>query len=223
MDAPQWHGTTAQFKEIQEQLREKVSIAPLTQLPTTIGGVDISLARGSRVVYAGIVVLDYATLEPLAYSGVVDQVEVPYIPGYLSFREVPALFKAWQRLTLKPDVVMVDGHGILHPRRMGVATHFGLVAQVPTLGCGKKPLVGEFTEPGPLPGSLSHVEYQGESRGFCYRSRKNSRPIFISPGTGMSVADALQIARACLRGYRLPEPTRLAHAYVNRLRTGTAE
>ena len=223
MDSMQWRGSTAQFKQIQERLREQIALTPLAQPPKLIGGADISLNRGSRLVYAGIVVLDYATLNPVAYSGLTDVVEVPYIPGFLSFREVPALYKAWQKLAVKPDLVMLDGHGIMHPRRMGVASHFGLVAEVPTMGCAKKPLVGEFAEPAPEPGSFTLVHYQNEQRGYCYRSRKNCRPIFISPGTGMSATDALQIIRHCLRGYRLPEPTRLAHEYVNQLRTGQAQ
>jgi deoxyribonuclease V len=216
----QWSGSTQELRKIQERMRTEISLQPLAQPPRTIGGADLSLNRGSRVVYAGIVVLDYATMQPLARSGVTDEVEVPYIPGYLSFREVPALYRAWQALEIKPDVVMLDGHGIMHPRMMGVASHFGLVAGVPTLGCAKKPLAGEFIDPELVPGNLTTVTYQQDLRGYCYRSRKNCRPIFISPGTGMSCEDALAITRQCLRGYRLPEPTRLAHEYVNQLRTG---
>ncbi|MBC6905799.1 endonuclease V [Saccharophagus sp. K07] len=217
-----WQGNTVELRKLQERLREQISEAPLGRRPRTIGGADVSLNRGSKTVYAGIVVLDYETLQPITQSGVVEEVEVPYVPGYLSFREVPALYRAWGGLELKPDVVMVDGHGIMHPRKMGVASHFGLAAEVPSLGCAKKPLSGEFIDPELLPGSISTVKYQGEMRGFCYRSRKNSRPIFISPGTGMSCDDALEITRHCLRGYRLPEPTRLAHLYVNQLRINSA-
>lgn len=223
MEKVQWQGNTQELRKIQERLRNDISLQPLAQPPRTIGGADVSLNRGSRVVYAGIVVLDFATLEPIARSGVVDEVEVPYIPGFLSFREVPALYRAWQALEIKPDVVMLDGHGIMHPRMVGVATHFGLVADVPTLGCAKKPLAGEFIDPEFVPGDITTVEYQKDMRGYCYRSRKNCRPIFISPGTGMSCEDALSITQKCLRGYRLPEPTRLAHEYVNQLRTGRAD
>lgn len=223
MDKVQWQGNTLQLRKIQERLSQQISEQPLADRPRTIGGADVSLNRGSSTVYAGIVVLDFETLEPVAESGVVDEVEVPYIPGFLSFREVPALFRAWQALEIKPDVVMVDGHGIMHPRRIGVASHFGLTANVPSLGCAKKPLSGEFIDPELIPGSVSTVRYQGEMRGYCYRSRKNCRPIFISPGTGMSCEDALTITRHCLRGYRLPEPTRQAHEYVNQLRRAHQE
>lgn len=223
MEKVLWQGNTQELRKIQERLRNEISLQPLAQPPRTIGGADLSLNRGSKVVYAGIVVLDFETLEPIARSGVVDEVEVPYVPGFLSFREVPALYRAWQGLKVKPDVVMLDGHGIMHPRMMGVATHFGLAVGVPTLGCAKKPLAGEFIDPQFVPGDVTTVEYQKDMRGYCYRSRKNCRPIFISPGTGMSCEDALSIAQQCLRGYRLPEPTRLAHEYVNQLRTGRAD
>ena len=222
MNVFEWHGSVALFKTQQEQLREQVDLRPLTHRPRTIGGADVSLNRGSKTIYAGIVVLDYETLEPIAYGGLRDLVEVPYIPGFLSFREVPALFKAWQLLEVKPDVIMLDGQGILHPRSLGVASHFGVVSGVPTLGCAKKPLVGEFAEPAAV-GEFTPVTYKNEKRGHCYRSRKNARPIFISPGTGMSIEDAFNITRHCLRGYRLPEPTRLAHEYVNQLRTRDME
>lgn len=217
MKTYQWQGTVAPLEAEQLHLQQRVDISPLARSPRTIGGADVSLNRGSKILYAGIVVLDYATLEPLAYGGLKDEVEVPYIPGFLSFREVPALLKAWQLLEIKPDVVMLDGHGILHPRRLGVASHFGLIAGVPTLGCAKKPLVGAFSVPAEV-GDYTQVTYGEEMRGYCYCSRRNAQPIFISPGTGMDTEDALAITRHCLRGYRLPQPTRLAHEYVNQLR-----
>ena len=213
-----WEGHTADFKALQESLRAGIDLEPLQDQPRLIAGADISLNRGSRTVYAGIVVLDYQTLEMVEQQGVIEDVDVPYIPGYLSFREVPPLYKAWQKLLCRPDVVMLDGHGILHPRAMGVATHFGLTAKVATLGCAKKPLVGEFSEPAYTAGSAEPVNYQSETRGYILRTRRNVKPVFISPGTGMNCTDALQIAQHCARGWRLPEPTRQAHLYVNHLR-----
>lgn len=218
MQMTPWAGNTAGLKRLQEDLRHTISLKPLSARPRLIGGADLSLNRGSKTVYAGIVVLNYETLDPVEEIGVVDTVEVPYIPGFLSFREVPALLRAWHQLQCKPDVVMLDGHGILHPRSMGVATHFGLEAEVATMGCAKKRLVGEFQLPGDQPHNYCPVTVAEEKRGFIYRSRLRANPIFISPGTGMNCDDALEIARHCLRGYRLPEPTRLAHQFVNRLR-----
>lgn len=213
-----WTGTTAALKAQQLELKKKVSLEPMDRIPRLIGGVDISLNRGNPRAWAGIVVLDYETLQIVDEQGVNGLIEMPYIPGYLSFREVPLLLQAWNNLRRKPDLVIVDGHGILHPRQLGVATHFGLAANVPTVGCAKKKLVGETPIPGASPNAVEAVQLHGEVRGFCLRSRKNANPVFVSPGTGISLNQSLEVVRHCLRGYRLPEPTRLAHSFVNRIR-----
>lgn len=219
MHHPQWRGTTAQAKELQNSLRSQIQLQPLNRPIRYIAGADVSLNRFGKTGYAGLVVLDYQTLEPVESQGHIGELTFPYIPGYLSFREVPLLLAAWQKLNARPDAVMLDGHGIAHPRQMGVATHFGLAAGVATLGCAKKPLVGEFQEPGAAVLSTEPMSVNGEIRGFALRSKQRCKTIFASPGTGMNCDDALAITRHCLRGYRLPEPTRLAHLYVNELRT----
>lgn len=213
-----WTGTTSLLKAQQLELREQVSISPFTGQIRQIAGADVSLIRGSSRAWAGLVVLDYDTLEIIDMQGIEDVLSMPYVPGYLSFREVPLLWKAWSLLARKPEVVMVDGHGILHPRRLGVATHFGLIAGVPTVGCAKRRLVGEGEEPPNTAMELRPVLLDGEHCGFNLRSRRNANSIYISPGTGLSVDQSLEITRHCLRGYRLPEPTRLAHEFVNRFR-----
>lgn len=213
-----WQGNTREAKALQESLRSRVCLSPMKATPKWIGGADISCNRFSKTVYAGIVVLDYLTLEIVERRGITEDIDFPYIPGFLSFREVPSLLKVWQSLTLKPDALMLDGQGILHPRKMGVATHFGLEANVPTLGCAKKRLVGEHAPVDPTPGSRQPVYFNKELRGYTVQSRKNANPIYFSPGTYMSCEDALTIGEHCLRGYRLPEPTRQAHLYVNELR-----
>lgn len=216
-----WQGHTRQLKQLQMALRQRVELQPLGALPRLIGGADVSLNRGSNTAYAGIVVLDWHTMETVEESGAVGEFAIPYIPGYLSFREVPLLLAAWDKLQHKPDVVMADGHGVLHPRSLGVATHFGLEAGVASLGCAKKVLVGDYQPPSGLY-QASPMSVHGELRGYAYLSRRNSNPIYVSPGTGMTADDALRIAIHCLRGYRLPEPTRRAHLFVNRLRQGLA-
>lgn len=218
MQATSWTGTTLLLKAQQLELRERVSLAPHTGPIRQIAGADVSLIRGSSRAWAGLVVLDYETLEVIDAQGIEDVLSMPYIPGYLSFREVPLLWKAWSQLAQKPDVVMVDGHGILHPRRLGVATHFGLVAGVPTVGCAKRRLVGDGEMPPNSAMEIRPVLLDGEPCGFSLRSRLNANPIYVSPGTGVSVEQSLDITQHCLRGYRLPEPTRLAHAFVNRFR-----
>lgn len=218
MESAIWQGNTRAAKALQESLQSRVRIRPLNRPPTLIGGADISCNRFSKTVYAGIVVLNYRTLEVVERRGIVEEISFPYIPGFLSFREVPSLLKVWQSLTKKPDVVMLDGHGILHPRKMGVATHFGIEAEVPTMGCAKKRLVGTHADIDPAPGSIQPIHVGEELRGYLLQSRNNANPIYLSPGTHMSCSDALEIGQHCLRGYRLPEPTRQAHLYVNELR-----
>ncbi len=218
MQSITWTGTTAELKTQQLALRDQVSLAPLQGPIRRIAGVDVSLIRGSVRAWAGLVVLDYDTLEVVETQGIEDVLSMPYVPGYLSFREVPLLWKAWSLLAYQPEVVMVDGHGILHPRRLGVATHFGLIAQVPTIGCAKRKLVGDGEVPPNTAMESRPVFLDGEQCGFNLRSRRNANSIYISPGTGLSLEQSFAIARHCLRGYRLPEPTRLAHAFVNRFR-----
>lgn len=215
---PLWKGDVGEAKAQQELMQSYINLNPLNRTPLTIAGADVSSNKNSSVIVAGIVVLNADTLEVIDRASVITETTFPYIPGYLSFREVPALLSAWQKLSVAPDVLMLDGHGVMHPRRAGVATHFGLAANVATLGCAKKRLIGRFDDPAPAQDSVSELIYQGEMRGYVYRSRAGIKPIFISPGSGMSYEDALSITRLTCAGYRLPEPTRLAHQYVNEIR-----
>ncbi|PPK85816.1 endonuclease V [Neolewinella xylanilytica] len=204
--------------ELQRELRTRIRLQPLDKPIRFIGGADISFNLYSDVFYAGIVVLDYATLEVVETAFHTETVTFPYIPGLLSFREIPTLLKAWAKLATKPDVTMVDGHGIAHPRRMGIATHFGLVTDSPTLGCAKKVLTGRIAPVGKEAGSVSPIMDKEELLGYALRSRLRSNPVYISPGHLLDPESALAIARHCLRGYKLPEPTRRAHEVVNEFR-----
>ena len=141
----------------------------------------------------------------------------------LAFREIPALIKAWEQISIKPDVVIVDGHGIAHPRRMGIATHFGVVADQPTIGCAKNVLTGSYDEPDTVQGSYQYLKDGDENIGLVYRSRENVKPIFISPGHRTSFENTRQIIEQCLTGYKLPETTRKAHKMVNKFRKGEIE
>ncbi|QNL49609.1 endonuclease V [Olivibacter sp. SDN3] len=205
---------------VQNELRRNLNIAPIKKVIKTIAGADISLNRFSNVIYAGIVVLDYETLLPIGYSMVESETNFPYVPGYLAFREVPALVKVIDQLPVKPDVIMVDGHGIAHPRRMGIAAHLGAVCGIPTLGCAKKKLYGKYIEPELLKGSYTSLHTKDETIGYVLRSKNNVKPVFISPGNNMDLSDSLNIAHHCTLKHRLPEPTRRAHEFVNLFRTG---
>jgi len=218
-----WKVNPSEAVQIQQELRNKIVLKKLDKDIQYIAGTDISLNLDSDIAYAGIIVLDYGTLQPVAYAAAMGKIDFPYIPGLLSFREIPALMQAWEQLPVQPDVVMVDGHGIAHPRRMGIATHFGLVIDTPTLGCAKKILTGKYAMPLPEKGSYSEIKSREEVLGYALRTRTNVKPVFVSPGHLITHIESLQIAQHCAVKYRLPEPTRLAHQLVNRLRRGEIE
>jgi deoxyribonuclease V len=145
------------------------------------------------------------------------------VPGLLSFREIPPLLKAWKRLKIKPDVICVDGVGVAHPRRMGIATHLGLALDVPTIGVAKSLLTGTYEQPDNYKGASSLLldKYHPEEvLGVVLRTKDNVKPIFISPGHRVTLHDAERVVRSCIRNYRIPEPTRLAHEMVNKYRKG---
>jgi deoxyribonuclease V len=206
--------------KIQNELRRLVDTENRKLNLNIIGGADISLNLYSTTVYAGIILLSFPEMKPLAYSLVKAETRFPYVPGYLAFREVPALVQAWNLLALKPDVLVVDGHGIAHPRRLGIATHFGIVTGQPSIGCAKKVLCGKFEEPGILQHDYSPLMDKGEQVGIAYRSKSKTAPVYISPGHQLGFKNCTEIMQQCTGKYRIPEPTRLAHELVNKFRKG---
>ena len=190
-----------------------------------VGGVDISAQRfdPEQMIHAAIIVLGLPGLEPVAQAAVSARARFPYVPGYLGFREVPALVEAWQRLEVRPDLVLVDGHGVAHPRRFGIATHLGVALDVPTIGVAKSLLVGkpERAVPGAA-GAAVPLVWKGERLGTALRTRRGANPLYVSAGHRVSLESAEAWVRALLRGYRLPEPTRLAHLAANAARRGAA-
>lgn len=206
--------------QIQNELRAKLDIAERELKITTIGGADISLNLYSTTVYAGIIVLSFPQLKPIAYSLVKAETRFPYVPGFLAFREVPALVTALEQMEIKPDLLIVDGHGIAHPRRMGIAAHFGTLTKQPSMGCAKKKLFGKFEEPALEFGSFSPMYDKREQIGYAFRSKAKTAPVFVSPGYGLGMQNSLEIIKQCTGKYRIPEPTRLAHELVNRFRKG---
>ncbi|CAG5070601.1 Endonuclease V [Dyadobacter sp. CECT 9623] len=205
---------------IQKKLRGFLNLDPLEKQIRTIAGADISLSLGSDTVYAGMIILSYPDLKPVAYSLIKSTTAFPYVPGYLAFREIPALLQAYEQIPEKPDVVMFDGNGFLHARRMGIASHFGVLTGTVTMGCAKKKLAGIYQEPGESRGAYTPVIDKGEQIGFALRSKEKVKPVFISPGHNMSFDDSMNITLKCLNKHRLPEPTRKAHEYVNLFRNG---
>jgi deoxyribonuclease V len=185
------------------------------QTPGIVAGADVGFEQGGAVTRAAIVLLRFPSLEPIEYRVARIDTTMPYIPGFLSFREYPALLAAWRQLTLQPDLVLVDGHGIAHPRRLGVASHFGLLIDKPTIGVAKRRLCGRFD---PLSDQL-YAEVplidKGERVAWVWRSKIRCNPLFISTGHRVGLDSALFWVRQCMRGYRLPEPTRWADAVAS--------
>ncbi|NIJ55745.1 deoxyribonuclease V [Dyadobacter arcticus] len=212
--------TIAEATLVQQDLKKYLNLNPYLGPIRTIAGADISLSLHSETVFAGIVILSFPDLQPVSYSLIKSSTTFPYAPGYLAFREIPALLKAYEQISDKPDVVMFDGNGILHARRMGIASHFGILTDTVTMGCAKKKLVGKYDEPGDEKGRYCSVIDRQEEIGFALRTKNNLKPVFISPGNNMSLQDSLEIAMKCISKHRLPEPTRRAHEYVNLFRTG---
>jgi deoxyribonuclease V len=187
-----------------------------------IAGADVSYNRYSSTFYAGVVVVRVADGEVVERRGAVKESPFPYVPGLLSFREAPALLEAFTRVEARPDAVMCDGQGLAHPRRLGIACHLGLWLDLPTIGCAKSHLAGTFTEPGPEAGSASPLRLGGDVVGEVVRTKARTKPVFVSPGHKVDVASSTRWVLASCRGYRVPEPTRQAHLYVNELRRGEA-
>ena len=189
-----------------------------------IAGVDVSCTRfdPERRVHAAIVVLEWPTLREVARAGASAISPLPYITGLLGFREVPVLAEAWARLDVQPDLCLVDGQGLEHPRRCGIATHFGVTLDVPSIGVAKSRLLGTWPELPQAPDSTVPISDRGEVVGLLLRSRARANPLHVSIGHRVSLETALAWTRATLRGRRLPEPTRLAHLASNAVRRGEA-
>jgi deoxyribonuclease V len=213
-----WNLSPQEAVQLQKELRDKVLLQPLPRMPQFVAGADISFNKFSETIYAGIVVLKLPEFEVIETAGVVAQTQFPYIPGLLSFREIPALLEAWQKLQNKPDVLVCDGQGIAHPRRMGIAAHAGLILEIPTIGCAKSVLVGQFETPAPERGAWSPMTHRGETVGAALRTKSKVQPVYASPGHLCDLESAIKVLLACDGGYRIPEPTRRAHLSVNELR-----
>lgn len=217
-----WDVSISEARAIQESLRSSVIVRPLKKEPRLIAGADISFGRFSDIFFAGVVVLTLPDLRVVEYALHTMRVSFPYVPGYLSFREVPAIAEAYRKLKHKPDVIVMDGHGIAHPRGLGVASHLGLVLDIPSIGCAKRVLYGEGEEPGEAAGSTAflHESKAGFVIGARLRTKRRAKPVIVSAGHKVNLEDALSLMQRTVRGYRIPEPTRLAHDLVNQFRRG---
>ncbi len=217
----EWPATIAEAKLIQETLARRVRLVSLKGTPATVAGVDAAFTSSMTIAAAAL--FDLATMTCLAEAHHVAATTFPYVPGYLSFREGPAILIALAALPSPPDVILCDGQGIAHPRKIGIASHLGVLAGIPTVGCAKSRLVGEFTEPPPEKGAWSELLLAGETVGAVLRTRDRVRPLFVSPGHLITLDEARELVLRCCGRYRLPEPIRHADALAKRLKCDHAE
>ena len=206
-----WQVSVAHAFAIQSELAGRVSRTNEVKTPRLIAGVDISVSKERGIATGAVVVLNYPELELVETRVVSGEVSFPYVPGLLSFRESPLILSACEKLSLTPDLILVDGQGIAHPRRLGLASHLGLLLNTPTIGCAKSRLCGSHGVPGAEPGSYAELVDGGEVIGAALRTRLGVTPVYVSIGHRVDLMAAIYWLLECCRGYRLPEPTRLAH------------
>jgi deoxyribonuclease V len=218
-----WDLSETEAVALQRQLAGRVlTDAPLPSFEF-VAGADISYNKYSSRVYAGVVVIRAADLAVVERQGVTAEATFPYIPGLLSFREVPAVLQAFAKVESRVDVVMCDGQGLAHPRRFGLACHLGLWLDVPCLGCAKSRLTGTHGELPPEAGAQVPLLNRGDVLGAVVRTKTRTNPVYVSAGHKIDLAGAVRVTLATCHGYRIPEPTRQAHLYVNELRLAAAE
>jgi deoxyribonuclease V len=237
-----WNLSVTEAIALQKRFAGRVRLTPVRKVPKLVAGLDCAFSKNGREIVAVAIVLKLPdkTVIPaeagihfdiVETATVVQKVTFPYIPGLLSFREAPACIAAVEKLKLSPNVFIIDGQGIAHPRRLGIASHLGLFFDKPTIGCAKSRLIGEFEMPPLKKGSYSPLKITGrvgslphqytqvtnhEIIGVVLRTRTNVNPVFVSVGNKCTLDDAIRIVLACTTKYRIPEPTRLAHQLVSK-------
>ncbi|MCK4271804.1 deoxyribonuclease V [bacterium] len=213
-----WDVSPRQAIEIQEDLRSLLVLTNGFDKLLLVGGADVAYSRKKNRVCAALTVFHYSTMNLLDVAYAEAEASFPYIPGLLTFREGPVVLKAFRRLKERPDLIIFDGQGIAHPRRLGLAAHMGLVLNMPTVGCAKSPLRVQFEVPGLKRGSASKMMDGEEQVGVVLRTRDGIKPLYISPGHLVDLATSVKVILATGRGYRLPQPTRIAHIKVTEFR-----
>jgi deoxyribonuclease V len=203
-----WPDNPQGARDIQTTLREKVKIIPLRKNPEIIAGVDASFLDDKVI---GVACLyKYPEITPLEDTYAVAEITFPYIPGFLSFREGPVIIEVLKKLKIKPHVILFDGQGIAHPKGLGIASHIGVIIDIPTIGCAKSRLIGEYKHPGIKKGKASSLKYHGKVVGSVVRTRDTIRPLFVSPGHLIDLKSSVEIVLGCITKYRIPEPLRRA-------------
>jgi len=215
---PEWPTTYQEAVALQEELRRRVRLVPLPRPPRLVAGADAICDRTDTRIFGAVAVYSYPRLELVEEAGVEGDCPFPYRTGLLSFREVPILAAALAQLKERPDVVLVDGQGIAHPRGLGLATHLGLVADIPTIGVAKSRLVGEGQEPDIGAGSYKPLIWKEKQVGLILRTQTGKNPLYLSPGHRITLPQCLEITLGCVTKYRIPLPVRQADLLSRRLR-----
>jgi len=211
-----WPTGIAEAKEIQESLRKNVKIIPLMKTPEYVAGVDAAFL-GDKIISVACL-YSYPDLTPIEERYAVAEIPFPYIPGYLSFREGPAVIQALSSLNIRPDIILFDGQGIAHPKGLGIAAHIGALLDLTSIGCAKSRLVGEYKEPGYNKGDWSPLTFKSGVVGAVLRTRGNVRPLFVSPGHRIDLEGSIEIVLRCTSKYRIPEPLRRADSLSKKLK-----
>lgn len=216
---PRWEMTVAEARARQQTLRAQlVTVPPPGFAPRFVAGADVSVERFKHYGYAALVVIDLQTMETVDEAAAAAELRFPYVPGYLSFRELPPLERAWRALRVRPDAVVFDGHGYAHPRRFGLACHGGVAWDVPSVGCAKNPFIGTHEPVADVRGATSPVVHEGETVGAVLRTRPGAKPLYVSAGHRMDLPTAVALVLRLAPRFRQPETTRRAHHRVNEQR-----
>ena len=211
-----WPEDKAKALALEERLRKRLRIEPLKAPPETVAGVDAAFLDGKIISAACL--YEFPSLRPIKQTHVVRPVGLPYIPGFLSFREGPAVIEALEKLGSRPGLIIFDGQGTAHPRGLGIASFVGVLLDIPSVGSAKSRLVGSYREPGPKKGSSSPLEYDGRVVGAVVRTRDSTKPLFVSPGHRIDIEGSVGMVLACAPRYRVTEPVRGADGLTKRIK-----
>ncbi len=211
-----WPKNISKAKVIQDALRKKVKITSPKKIPAFIAGVDAAFVDDRVIAVATL--YKYPYLKHIQDVSTIEKTRFPYVPGFLSFREGHAIIRAIKKLNIKPDLILFDGQGIAHPKGIGIASHIGVILNIPTIGCAKSRLIGEFNEPDMRKGDWTDLYYKGIKVGVVLRTRDNVKPVFVSPGHLIDINSSIEIVMRCVAGFRIPEPLRRADQISKKLK-----
>jgi deoxyribonuclease V len=213
-----WNLDLKGARSLQEKLRKELIFGKIKENLRYLAGVDVAWSSKTSLLCSAVVIMEFPSLSIIEISSAISPERFPYIPGYLSFREGPVILEAFSKIETVPDIVIFEGQGIAHPRGIGIASHMGLFLDLPSVGCAKTRLTGEYDDPGNRRGDYSPLFLNGMKVGAVLRTKEMVKPIFVSPGYKIELEDAIPIILMATPRYRIPEPIREAHLIACRIR-----